>query len=484
MPEPKYNRDEKAFILGNSKYLYTRTTRGEGQALNKMFHNALISYRGAVWHVTEYHNQTQLPISEQEWKLLREKIVDAAHPYQKKSELIYPDESSEIRIIEPSIVELGIPEKMQFFRCSRMGHVFTGKTIEEIDVCPKCGDENTVQLPIFIKKYTNKTAGDGDLSFSDPHTIYSNISSPQVPQDSKLSCSTCHQERRLIQKSAYQPIASLVWICDNCHKEMPFRRPYKSRNYYFKIDAAYDSLFRGLTARQTTINSLETLSDATNIMKSEINFLKNVSFSSSLSIYDACFGCVSNNKFFYFSSGNQRTIYARKFNTKGIVFEFDNKIFDESKRMIEENISNIPSRNAREKLEQYFLADELTLKISILHTFKHIMLSNIPLLFGIEVSKMSGDYSYRDEAKVILFDNENGGIGVSESLTTDLTKFARWINISKKSSSNCNRDPYCSGACKLCSFIENCGILNRDINRYLLYPIFNIDFKSLKSKFG
>jgi len=464
--------------LGDSQFFFKKINRGEGQVINKLFKSALISFHGAVWAVNEYPELTQIPISQNEWNLLREKILDAVEPHKRKAYLLFPEDLNEIKVLNPSVIKLKIHEKMKFFRCSRNGHIVPRETIDEIARCPVCGDTNMVQLPIFIKKYTNFFAMDSELRATDPHSIYSNIESQQIPNDSKIKCPTCGQERQLMQKSAYRPIESLTWICKNCQTETILSRPFGSRNYYYKIDSPYDSLFRGLIARQSTALDNIPLENEKKILSLETNFIKDINFSNQVNVVDANYGNLSNKKFFYFESNNgERIIYARKFSTKGIVFDFSDDVFRESMKIIQENLDYISNDDAKEKL-RLLLKDEKLFKITLLHTFKHIMLFPLPLIIGIEASKVSGDYNYQSSPSVVLFDNEAGGIGVFESIKDDFSRFAYWLDQAKKRVSSCNRDPHCNGACKLCSFLENCGNINQNLNRYLLFPIFKIDFKT------
>lgn len=465
--------------FSGSRFKYRRVDKNEGLVVGKLFKNGLMSYHGGVWSVEGYRESELIQIGQGEWDALRNKILDAARPYSPRIHIIYPEDVNQIKLLRPNDVMLKMHNKMNYFRCQKSGHINNCETLEDTTRCKICNNSNMVQLPIFIKKYQNIYVQDSELKSTDPHSIYINIDSPQVPRDSKVKCLNCGGERNLIVASPYKPIESLTWICEKCGTENNFKKPYQSKNYYFKIDLPYDSLFRGLVARQTNTRFKDQKDDLKRILDVEIKFLKNIYFSNQMEVYDGCYAAISNKKLFFFESAdNKKIIYARKFNTKGVVFEFEENMIKESIRLLKENLDTIPNPDAKDKIK-VFLNDEQKFKIALLHTFKHMMLFHVPLLVGIEAGKVSGDYEYFNNNTVTLFDNESGGIGVFETLTNDYARFATWIKHAKESVKTCTRDPHCNGACKLCSFIENCGNINQNLNRFLLFPMFKVDFREL-----
>lgn len=461
----------------DSKFLFRRNSKPEGLVINKLFENALLSFQGAVWTVSEYPEQQEFSISKSDWLSLRNKIIDNLRPYTMRPENKFSEDPNEIKIFKPNSIKLRLHEKMKFFKCSR-GHVNSCTSLNDVSHCKTCNDKEMSHIPIFIKKYNNLFEADRTLNTFDPHSIYIDITSPQVPSDSKVNCPSCGNARKLISKSSYFPVESLVWSCEECGQETQFRKPYTKSLYYFKVDFPYDNLFRGLVTRQSSALVKENLESTNAIVSTELNFIKNIFYSDQINIYDVCFGCLSNDKLFLFEHGDQNKlkIYARKFDTHGIIFEFDEDVFEKSAQIIKDNLIYIKNDDIKNKL-LLFLEDEKLFKITLLHTFKHVMLYQIPFLVGIEASKVSGDYNYGNTPNVVLFDNESGGIGVFQTLQYDLKRFAFWLNMAKNSVKNCKRDPHCSGGCKLCSFIENCGNINQNLNRYLLFPMFKLDFR-------
>jgi len=100
----------------------------------------------------------------------------------------------------------------------------------------------------------------------------------------------------------------------------------------------------------------------------------------------------------------------------------------------------------------------------ILHTISHAFLVDLPLVTGLEPNEFFESIDV-DRKEVAIFDNEPGGIGgVSTVVSGDELSSDYQGKVGE--SVDCDLD--CSSACKACLYIENCGRLNRQLNRHIL----------------
>lgn len=380
------------------------------------------------------------------------------------------------------MIKASINEKMKYFRCSN-GHINECACIEDINQCQFCDSRELLHVPIFVKKYTNLYLPDDEVRATEPHDIYVNIDSKKnyIPKDNKKECPKCGNLRLLKSSNPNFPIRSLYWKCPNpdCEQIDDFRNPASKQNlFYFKPDYPYDNLFWPLTVRLTDPFDFTSLHDAKRILDTIMEHIKDIKFSNQMIVYDLCYGTVASKKFFHFEDNHKRILYTRKFNTKGLIIEFDESLYSKIKESLETDIDKISNPDIKAKLD-FYLKNELEMRIAILHTLKHLILFELPMIVGIEPNKISGDYSI-DENSVYIFDNESGGIGVCETIRNDLQRFGKLFSQVKERAQSCKRDPYCNGACKLCVYIENCGNINHYLNRYLLFPMFRLDFNELE----
>lgn len=158
--------------------------------------------------------------------------------------------------------------------------------------------------------------------------------------------------------------------------------------------------------------------------------------------------------------------YAKVMENIKIVYENDPEIFDEFVTDLL-RLGNEFFEDDEDERESYN-GDQL--KRWVLHTLKHAFLMLLPLKTGLDYTKFAGLYDI-DDNRVIIYDNEFGGIGGCQSLANDESLFIDYLEITKKRIGDCD----CRSRCLKCLVTNYCGEVNNALNRHLIGPVFNIE---------
>jgi hypothetical protein len=107
-----------------------------------------------------------------------------------------------------------------------------------------------------------------------------------------------------------------------------------------------------------------------------------------------------------------------------------------------------------------------------LHSLEHALQVLAPQFTGFEPQLFWGGYDYLgagNESFVYVYDSEEGGSGGYASLMQESRRFVEMIRQVSRRLSCPVRE--CQYACKHCLYIENCGMVNRKLNRQLLLDL-------------
>ena len=142
------------------------------------------------------------------------------------------------------------------------------------------------------------------------------------------------------------------------------------------------------------------------------------------------------------SEGNRKVvILSRSMNTKGLVIRPKKELFDQCK-------------------------DDPASISKILHTISHAFLKHLPLQTGLEPNEFYESIDI-DSQEISIFDNQPGGIGGVLAIT-DVDNGELSPDYQQLVSTSVDCDIECPSACRACLYVENCGRLNRQLNRKLL----------------
>ena len=172
--------------------------------------------------------------------------------------------------------------------------------------------------------------------------------------------------------------------------------------------------------------------------------------------------------------------FGRNMTTEGFSFYLDDSIFNNALQIAtQKNYSKfIPQSNSQEELVEI----QNNLRQAVMHTLKHALLSRLPYLIGLEPNKVSGSYDFVEVSDserntgaknvVYIYDSEMGGTGATKTLFEDQLLLLRWLDSARYAVRNCPSGSCKNGFCRRCLYIENCGEINLNLNRYLASPIF------------
>jgi hypothetical protein len=142
------------------------------------------------------------------------------------------------------------------------------------------------------------------------------------------------------------------------------------------------------------------------------------------------------------AEGRKRlVILARRLNTRGMVIRLKPVLFEE--------ISDDPAAAGK-----------------LLHTVSHAFLKHLPLKAGLEPNEFYESLDV-EKREIAIYDNQPGGIGGVETVVDlEASELDSDYQHLVSDAQTCDLD--CPSACKACLYVENCGRLNRQLNRHLL----------------
>jgi hypothetical protein len=275
----------------------------------------------------------------------------------------------------------------------------------------------------------------------------------------------------LVVTDPQRPIDSLMIVKNDCPKGVivePKRlpRPWRTNEFYFKADFPREQLTTPLSISgvepftliddKEIVDINEVLSEVLPLkFNTNVVDLKETRFSR-LNVLEAVYGFkVGDSKrglSTYYIGGREQDLIGRLIETQGFVLSFNPNIYTELEKISEKYKSKV--------------GDMIDIT---LHTLKHALLVLMPQYTGLEPNKFFGSYEYNLEnktAKVYVYDTDEGGSGGYASLMSEGSRFINIINEIKTRLLCLQRE--CQYACKLCMHIENCGKLNKKLNRNIL----------------
>ena len=456
-------------------------TRSLGMAVREMFANSIVSHQGTFYETCHIDNQGRmLPIDEETYQRLREKLrlfdptfINLLPTYPDRSE--FDDEMEflqavmdKIRIQVPHSVQCYITEPLSMFRCSsnRCGGFYSLKLrgMSTSRVCPECRSE-IFQAPLRVLK-TAPT----------DHSATSAQRKP-IQRITNTSCRRCSKGnnsvfQRLATLDPRSPFATLRLYCPDCQK--PADGTTVARRGY-TIQLPSQRLVRPVTQtsckiRKSTPINLDVLSP---------QYINSVQYCDALEVFELVVG------YSYPEAGLTYPLdvfNGRKFKTQGLVVE----VHQDSFSKLFENLGVVyrdPALFAAFKSDLQSLGDDFfghgeeestkynqdQIRRWTLHTLAHSLTMMLPLRTGIEASKFGYSYDVHD-ARVILYDNEEGGIGGSEMLGTNPDIWRDFLELTRDRLTACD----CRARCPRCIVTPGCGEIYNALNRHLIGPIFGV----------
>lgn len=173
------------------------------------------------------------------------------------------------------------------------------------------------------------------------------------------------------------------------------------------------------------------------------------------------------------------TVYVRKYNTEGILFQLSPKRILEwlyaNKKQI--NISdNIASLNYTDILSQYrkLLMNDSNCESAVktlLHTYSHMLIQQSSVNTGLDIQSIS-EIIYSSVASILLYSTNSINMGGLEYVYD--YNLDSWFSMMKELAQDCPQDPACmvdeNGACNSCSYLPEfvCCNFNNDLDRSTL----------------
>ena len=447
-------------------------TRAMSYAVSKLFKNAYATYRENMYKVELIETGKNIPLDwstyngmKQRLRLLDLKTFDGlALPVFEKPQTesdigrYYLDFFKRIKINEPSQVIAKLTPELETFMCDNCFRLFRGiYAIEGINnftfKCPTC-HEMLSQAPVLVRSKKSKEE---------------RTDRPMVThiRANKKVCPHCHKEDwlGLTSRNPEQPMGSLTWVCVHCKKDVAPLETFKFGN---RPQEPTENLTKGITVGITKAEELMPFKIEAFLKKDMCNgafysdkvIVSQVTWGYKLGQYENVdYKTFPNNQY-----------YGRQFETQGIVIDLNPKIYEEAKEylkklyaedseMYEDFIKDIEHEDPEMK--------EMQLKRWVLHTLKHALLVYMPVITGLPHREFSGSYDL-DKNRVIIFDNQEGGIGGCQKLWKNPDNLINLLDLITDAIEKCD----CRSKCPKCILLDTCGEVNQALNRHLLVPLF------------
>ena len=477
-------------------------------ALRQCYPGAFVSYRGTVFKVKSSNNDDVLSgvTPDKMWTHkandiisehpnLMNKVFDIINEEISEHVGIYLPDNDEynLEILVPGKIRLEIDDTLDRFYCqnSKCGTIWKLKWLRRnfngpgIPNCRICGHVVS-QAPIFFPFKDNSTTLTIGVAGSSPQADIQPMSNPQLycHYKYKSQCKSpdsldhkCVDDfigtlGSLTQLDPTQPKESLTLCNPNCPKklsvpEKPIERPRPHGQYRFWRDFPRTTLNHPLTAVAVSSydddDDLEIKEINMNIrsilpkfLNSDIIDHNNTKFTN-MRILETVYGYVlgrnaSGSRITYVNT-DHKTIIGRVTNTKGLEITIKKTVYENIKK-----INNSVDNN-------------VILKI-ILHSFKHALLVEAPILTGLDENMFHGAYEINRgnadwAAKIYVYDVEDGSSGALSTIMRNKIILKKMLYNIHHTRLHC-KIRECTHACKYCLYIRNCGSVNKKLNRHLL----------------
>jgi len=458
-----------------------KRTRPIGVAVGELFKKALVTHQGVCYEVTSIDNggENLYPL-EASYKRMRRKLqlfnpdfdaflppypkwVPGTDPVKFAQEL-----AKKIKIVVPKRITCKITRELAQFRCMNNSCGWFGPVtfVKEGRRCPECGSL-VLQAPVYRWDEHKDNNGDPPSAFIQP------IVNPPCKKHGAKKVF-----HRLIPQNYKTPISSLRLICPECKDK---GRAVVRRKY--KLGLPSSSLRRKIMTSQVhlpdEVGDWQTL-DHFGLLSDE--YVSGVYWVDNMTVYQVTFG-------YSYETGHcwplDDAFMGREFPTQGLVIQFKPDVYPKLLKHIEAAYESDPElyqefvddleRVGREHYDEddediLGQFNEEQLKRWVLHTLKHAFLMMIPLKTGLDHTKFAGSYDLDDD-RVIIYDNEFGGIGGTRLLALDDQLFMDYLELTRKRVRDCD----CRTRCLKCLVANYCGEVNNALNRHLIGPVFNVE---------
>lgn len=453
------------------------TSRSEGFAVTKLFENAYVSYKGRFYRVDSIVDKGQIAeITKEVYNRMRRRLEllesDVGQDFRLPE---YPDVRFDSNMSEGELMEefgkrqkffnekmrikkIGkvicrIDKELDYFYCKNCGWMTKHSTGYEHNFrCMKCGSI-MIQAPLFVL-------------WNAPSSTRARPTQEIIRSISMSKCTQCGEWMHLKSENPKQPVSSMKYFCPKCDYQ---RRLFAPRNYIPAFPAESFKRSISVSTAQIMTEDLKKLSHD-GLLSS---YIENISYVSEVKIYQITFGYTVGSYGFGVTKRFENGVtFGREFPTEGILIQLKPEFFEICKENMREIfIKDIEEFNKFEKdLNKFPELYEDQLKRWILHSLSHAFLVMLPIKTGLELNKFGYTYDL-DTNKVILFDDEFGGLGGCKTLSEDKEIFLDFIALVKRTIERCD----CRHRCKKCIVIPRCGEINQALNRHLLGPILDVE---------
>lgn len=445
-----------------------------GYALSKLYKGAYATYRDNMYKVDTIETGKSLILDWEVYEAMKQRLrlLDPKtfagmcfHKFKKpetNQELIdyFKEFNEKIQIREPSRIEARLTPELECFMCYNCNNFVTKTSfVDGINqfrfICRNCKSLFS-QAPILVR---NKKANE------DRRNAPIVLPIRMLP---KKVCPGCGNEDwpGLEIRDFEQPMGSLTWVCKKCNFPLS---PFQSYKFGYRPQEPTENLTRGITvslsnAEDSTLNKV----DVEGFLNKK--FCKGIFYSDKVDVYQVTWGYKIGQYEKARVNTFRDTYYGRNFRTQGIVIELDESIYNESLNKLKEIYEE------DEELYKRFLKDienddlemrHLQLKRWVLHTLKHMILMYLPVITGLPHREFGGSYDL-DKNRVIIYDNQENGIGGCQKLWKDQKNLTDLFDLMTETIERCD----CRSKCPKCILLDNCGEVNQALNRHLLVPLF------------
>lgn len=461
-------------------------SRQLGVAVAELYQDAIAGHQGTFYQVTTIGASRTLFVPPETYELLREKIR-LFDPSFLSMLPDYPDQddydgdlnewmqavNDKIRIEEPDTVIAHITDPLSMFRCDRCGTMIplSSGRIDPKRICPTC-HSNIFQAPIYVFK------GEVSAEKIPPKTLEKITSRP---------CDRCKKRGKTVwlhmkPTDKRAPFGTLRLYCPECDKRPDTRDAKLVSRKGRRVTLPTQSLMRPVSATVCQLGREASPMPMHGLVSSE--YVKAITYHKQIQVHRIVFG------YSFSDSGITKPLpkfSGRKFKTQGIAVHLrrdcfhklsehldpahkgvyrDPDLFKEFMNDLQKPGKSYFHADEQQKHEEY---DEDQFRRWVLHSLAHTLMIMLPLKTGLEATKFGYSYDVK-EGRVIIYDNEEGGIGGCQSLAEDEFTWSDYLDITRRHLEHCD----CRARCYRCIVLSMCGEVNNALNRHLLGPLFDI----------
>jgi len=448
-----------------------KDSRKMGYAITKLYMNAFATYRDNIYKVEGiFPGQSRFL----EWDTY-EKMKQRLHLLDPQATFMLPtlkkpSDPSEmgeyitefmekIRLREFSRVQCKLSEELQAFVCPTCHKLFIGTKFIEgqnrfMFICSNCHSILN-QAPILVKSRSSEED-------REQQQLIRRIKARKGICKNE-NCNNYNKEEWLGLESLdpEQPMASLMWVCIACGKSVV---PFESFKFGYRPQEPTENLTKGITVSLAKDYDSKKLKEIPLLNK---EMIQEISFSDKVKVWQVTWGYkIGQYENTQYKTFPNNEYYCRQMTTQGISIKLNPKAFENAVAYLKNLYSEDP--DYIKEFEEDISSDPvLQVKRWVLHTLKHAILMFLPVITGLPHQEFGGSYDL-DENKVLIYDNQDGGIGGCEKLFSNYNDIIDLFDLITSRISECD----CKSKCPKCLVLETCGEVNQALNRHLLVPLF------------